>query len=156
VTEKMASRKIIALAAILIVIVAFASLGVYYYDAYHKLTFQLSNVNLTNLSLSSLQMNLGIEISNPSSLPLYIPSGDFEIYLNNQNLGKGTFGSTTIGGNSQNMIVVPLTFSTSDLPSVLYGILTGGGNVTVSIQGSANLGLFRIPFNSTLYNASFK
>ncbi len=152
----MASRKLIGLAALLIVIIAFASLCVYYYDAYHKLTFQLSNVKVTNLSLSYLQMNLDLQISNPNALPLYIPSGDFEIYLNNQNLGKGTFGSTTIGGNSQNIIVVPLTFSTLNLSSVLYGIFAGGGNVTVSIQGSANLVLFRIPFNSTVYNASFK
>ncbi len=149
-------KKIIVLAAVLIVIVAFASLGFYYYDAYHKLTFQISNVNVTNLSLSSFQMNLGLEIRNPNSLPIYIPSGDFEIYINNQNLGKGTFGSTTLGGNSQTTIVVPLVFSTSDLPSVLYGVFIGGGNVTVSIQGSANLVLFRIPFNSTVYSASFK
>jgi LEA14-like dessication related protein len=99
VAKNMASRKIIALVAVLIVVIAVASIGVYYYDAYHKLTFQLSSVNVTSLSLSSLQMNLVIEISNPSLLPIYIPSGSFEIYINGQHFGKGTFVSTTIGGN---------------------------------------------------------
>ncbi len=152
----MASKKIIAVVAVLIIVIAVASIGVYYYDAYHKLTFQLSSVSVTNLSLSTLQMNLIMEISNPSLLPIFIPSGSFEIYINSQHLGKGTFGSTTIGGNSQNQIAVPVTFSTSDLPAVLFGLIIGGGNVTVSVQGSINLVFFSVPFNSTVYNGSVK
>ena len=150
----MVARKIVAAAVILIVIVAIAGLGIYYYDAYHKLTFQLKSVSLGSVSLSSVQTNFGIAIINPSSLPIYIPSGNFNIYVNDQYLGKGSFGSLTIGGNSQSQISVPVTFSATDIPSVLLGLITGGGSVTVTIQGSANLVLFSIPFNTTL-NTSF-
>jgi LEA14-like dessication related protein len=148
--------KIVAAAIFLIVLVAIAGLGIYYYDAYHKLSFQLKNVSLSSVSLTAVQTNFAIAITNPNALPIYIPSGDFEIYINNQHLGKGSFGSVTIGGNSQSQLTVPVTFTTNDALSVLSGLITGGGSVTVTIQGSANLGFFSVPFNATLYNATFR
>jgi LEA14-like dessication related protein len=138
------------------VVIAIAGIAVYYYDAYHKLTFQLSGVSLGNTSLTSIQTIFAITINNPNLLPIYVPSGNFQIYINSQYLGQGTFGSMTIGGNSQDQINVPVTFSATDTPSVIYGILTGGGSVSVTIQGSANLVLFNVPFNSTIYNVNFK
>jgi len=113
-------------------------------------------VGLGSVSLTSLQTTFGITIGNPGPLPIYVPNGNFEIYINDQYLGAGSFGSVTIGGNSQSHIIVPVTFNATDVPSVLYGLITGGGSVTVTIQGSANLGLFSVPFNATLYNASFR
>ena len=151
----MVSGKIVAAAAILIVVVVVAGLGIYYYDAYHKLTFQLKSVSLGSVSLTSVQTNFGIIIGNPGPLPIFIPNGDFNIYINDQYLGMGSFGSLTIGGNSQSQITVPVTFNATDIPSVLIGLITGGGTVAVTIQGSADLVLFSVPFNATLYNASF-
>ena len=151
----MVAGKIVAAAVILIVLVAVAGLGIYYYDAYHKLTFQLKSVSLGSVSLTSVQTNFGIIIGNPGPLPIYIPNGDFSIYVNDQYLGKGSFGSLTIGGNSQSQITVPVTFNATSVPSVLFGLITGGGTVAVTIRGSANLVLFSVPFNATLYNASF-
>jgi LEA14-like dessication related protein len=147
--------KIVAAAVILIVLVAVAGLGIYYYDAYNKLTFQLRSVSLGSVSLTSVQTNFGIVIGNPGPLPIYIPNGDFNIYVNDQYLGQGSFGSLTVGGNSQIQITVPVTFNASSISSVLFGLITGGGTVAVTIRGSANLGLFSVPFNATLYNASF-
>jgi len=144
------------LVIVLIVVIAIAGLAIYYYNAYHKLTFQLSSVSVGNITLASVQTEFAITIHNPNLLPLYVPSGNFQIYINNQNLGKGTFSSVTVGGNSQSEIIVPVTFSSSNIPSVLLGLITGGGTVNVTVQGSANLGLFNVPFSSTLYNASFK
>jgi LEA14-like dessication related protein len=152
----LASGRIIALVAVLVVVIVLAGFVIYYYDAYHKVTFDLKNVGLGTVSLTSVQANFDIAISNPNALPVYIPDGSFQIYVNNQYLGAGNFGSVTIGGNSQNIITVPVTFYASDVPSVLYGLITGGGSVTVTIQGQANMVLFSVPFNASLYNASFR
>ncbi len=151
----MASGKIIALVAVLVVVVVIAGLAIYYYDAYHKLTFELKNVGLGTVSLTSVQATFDIAIGNPNALPVYIPDGSFQIYVNDQYLGTGSFGSLTVAGNSQSIITVPVTFYVSDVPSVLFGLITGGGAVTVTIQGQANAVLFSVPFNATLYNASF-
>ena len=150
--DKKASLKTVGIVVILIVLIAVVGLVFYYYDAYHKLTFQVNSVSLGSASFSSLQLNVALGIGNPNLLPVFIPNGDFDIYVNNQPLGTGTFGSVTVGGNSQSQLLVPVTFNASDVPSVLYGLVTGGGSVTVTVQGSANLVLFSVPFNETLYN----
>jgi LEA14-like dessication related protein len=152
----LASGRIIALVAILVVVIVIAGFVIYYYDAYHKLTFELKNVGLGTVSITSVQVNFDLAIGNPNALPVYVPDGSFQIYVNNQSLGTGNFGAVTIAGNSQQIITVPMTFYASDVPSVLYGLITGGGNVAVTIQGQANVLLFSVPFNTTLYNASFK
>ena len=152
----MVAGKIVAATVILIVLVVIAGLGFYYYDAYHKLTFELDSVSLGSVSMTSVQTNFAITIGNPGPLPVVIPSGNFDVFLNGQFLGKGSFGAITIGGSSQSTITVPVTFNTADALSVLFGIITGGGSVTVTIQGSADLVLFKVPFNATLYDANFR
>jgi hypothetical protein len=66
------------------------------------------------------------------------------------------FSAQTISGGSVSLISVPVDFNLTALPSVVIGLITGGGTVNIAIAGSANLVLFSVPFNSTLYNASFK
>jgi LEA14-like dessication related protein len=155
VAKFLVARKIVAAAIILIVVVVVAGFSVYYYDAYHKLTFELKSVSLSSISLTSVQTNFGIAIGNPSALPIYVPSGNFDVYINDVDVGTGSFDSLTVGGDSQSLITVPVDFNPTGLPSVIYGLITGGGTVTVTIVGSANLVLFSVPFNATLYNASF-
>jgi LEA14-like dessication related protein len=149
-----ASGKIIALVVGLIVVIVVAGLAVYYYDAYNKLTFELKSVSVGDISLSSIQITLRLQITNPNALSVYIPDGSFDIYVNDIYLGAGTFGALTINGNSQEQITVPVTFNASDVPSVFYGLITGGGTVTVTVKGQANLVLLSVPFESTLYNVT--
>jgi LEA14-like dessication related protein len=85
-------------------------------------------------------------------LSVYVPSGDFDITINDQRLGSGHFGSVTIGGNGRGSVEVRITFLLTDVPMVVIGLITGGGNVTIKVEGSANMLLFGIPFSSTLYN----
>jgi LEA14-like dessication related protein len=147
------SGKIIALVLIIIVVFALVSLAIYYYYAYNNLTFNLNQVRLGEVSSNSLTLNVQIAINNTYLLPVYIPSGSFTLYLNDQRLGTGTFNSITVGGNNQGIVTVPVTINAADVPSAAFGVLTGGGTVTLTVQGSANLVVFSVPFNATLYNA---
>jgi len=147
------SGKIIALVLIIIVVFALVSLAIYYYYAYNNLTFNLNQVRLGEVSSNSLTLNVQIAINNTYLLPVYIPSGSFTLYLNDQRLGTGTFNSITVGGNNQGIVTVPVTINAADVPSAAFGVLTGGGTVTLTVQGSANLVEFSVPFNATLYNA---
>ncbi len=150
----LASRIYIALAVCIIVVIVVAGFAVYYYDAYNKLTFELKSVGVGDVSLTSIQITLRLQITNPNALPVYIPDGSFDIYINAIYLGAGTFGAVTVNGNSQDQITVPVTFNALDVPSVLYGIITGGGTVAVTVKGQANLVLSSVPFESTLYNVT--
>jgi LEA14-like dessication related protein len=145
------SVKVIAVIVIVVVVVALVALSVYYYNAYHNLKFELTSVGVENLSVQSFTLNFGLTINNTNLLPVYIPSGYFEIYINGAHLGAGTFNSVTIGGNSLGEIVSPVTFNTTDIPSVIYFLIVGGGNITVASNGAINLWLFEVPFNTTVY-----
>jgi LEA14-like dessication related protein len=145
--------KIVALIIIVILGVVIVGLAIYYYNAYHNLGFNLNTVRLGPVSSSSITLNVQIAVNNTNLLPVYIPAGSFMLYLNGQRLGTGTFNSITVGGNNIGVVNAPVTVNAGDVPAVAFGLLTGGGAVTLTIDGSANLFLFNVPFNATLYNA---
>jgi LEA14-like dessication related protein len=144
---------------ILIILLSFlligTTLGVYYYYAYHRLGFQLVGVGLGSVTYTSVEITFTLEVSNPNVLPVYIPSGDFDVYVNGQHLAGGDFGSFMVGGGSRQRITIPVTVTIIDIATTVYGLITGGGTVTVRLEGSANLVLFSIPFSTTLYDAKF-
>ncbi|MGB9722257.1 MAG: LEA type 2 family protein [bacterium] len=147
-------RKIL-LVAFISVLVILISLAVYYNNAYRRLKLSLVSVGLGSVTYTSAEIRFIIEVQNPNALPVYVPSGDFEVYINDQHFCNGNFGSFTIGGSSRIRITVPVTFYLTDVPMVLYGIITGGGTVTVRLDGVLHVLLFDIPFSTTLYNAKF-
>jgi LEA14-like dessication related protein len=143
---------LVVLLSILIVLV---SLAIYYNNAYRRLKLSLVGVGLGSVTYTSAEIRLTIEVQNPNVLPVYVPSGDFEVYINDQHFCNGKFGSFTVGGNGRTRITVPVTFYLTDVPMVLYGLITGGGTVTVRLDGVIHVILLDIPFSTTLYNAKF-
>jgi len=152
-SNKKPSKKI---GILLVIIVTLTIFSVYYYFAYNNLQFELGGVSLGAVDYTHAEVRLTLLVENPNLLPIYIPSGDFEIYLNNQHLGHGDFGSVMIGGKSQGRVSVPLEYYYTDTPFVLYGLLTGGGRITVKLEGSANIILFSVPFETTLYDVQIE
>ena len=152
-TRKPRLRRKLLIASFLIVLAVGSGLAVYYYDAYHKLGFGLAGVGIGDIGYTSAELRLTLEIQNPGFLPIYIPSGDFEIYLNDQHLCSGHFASILVGGNSKGRVLVPVTFYATDIPFLAYGLITGGGTVTIRLEGSAHALLLDLPFSTTLYDA---
>jgi LEA14-like dessication related protein len=125
------------------------ALGVYYYSAYHRLGFRLVGVGLGNVvPYLSVEFRLILEIRNPNVLPVYVPNGDFDVYINGQHLAIGDFGSLTVGGSSRGRVTVPVTITIVDVATTIYGLITGGGTVNFKLEGAANLLLFSIPFST--------
>lgn len=152
-SNRKGAMKIVALIIVVILIVVIVGLAIYYYNAYHNLGFNLNTVRLGPVSTSSITLNVQIAVNNTNLLPVYIPSGSFTLYLNGQRLGIGTFNSITVGGNNVGVVTAPVTVNAADVPGAIFGVLTGSGAVTLTVDGSANLFLFSVPFNSTVYNA---
>lgn len=118
-------RKKLFVACFLLILIA--GLGLYYYDAYHKLGISVVGVGLGDVSYISAEIKLTLEIHNPNLLPVLVPSGDFDIYLNNQHLAYGSFGSLIVAGSSRARVTVSVAFSAIDVPFLVYGVATGGG-----------------------------
>jgi len=146
-------KKIFIFLVCLTIIVA--ALGLYYYNAIHRLRYQLVDLGLGTVGLTSAEIKLTIEVQNPNVLPIYIPSIDFDVYVNNQRLANGYTGAFTVGGSSRQSVVVSVTFAYLDIGMTIAGLITGGGTVTVRAEGSANFFLFGVPFSTTLYDATF-
>jgi len=151
----MRRRRKILLIILLSALVILTSLAIYYNSAYRRLKLNLVGVGLGSVTYTSAEIMLTIEVQNPNALPVYVPSGDFEVYINDQHFCSGKFGSFSVSGSSRTRITVPVTFYLSDVPMVLYGLITGGGTVTVKLEGVAHVILFDVPFSTTLYNAKF-
>ena len=151
----MRRRRKILLVVLLSVLVILVSLAVYYNSAYRRLELNLVGVGLGSVTYTSAEIRLTVEVQNPNALPVYVPSGNFEVYINDQHFCDGNFGSFTVGGNSHTRITVPVTFYLTDVPMVLYGLITSGGTVTVRLDGVVHVILFDVPFSTTLYNAKF-
>jgi len=146
-------KRIFVLLICLIIIVA--AFGLYYYNAIHRLRFQLVDVGLGTVGLTSAEIKLTIEVQNPNVLPIHIPSIDFDVYVNNQRLANGYTGAFTVGGSSRQSVIVSVTFAYTDIAMTIVNLITGGGTVTVKAEGSANFFLFGVPFSTTLYDAKF-
>ncbi len=146
------SIKLVAAIALIIVLAAFVGVGVYYYNAYHNLQFEITDVNIEDLTLQSTTLNFGLTINNTNMLPIYIPSGNFQIYVNGEYLGAGTFNSLSIPGNGLGEIHTPIKFNAADIPAAVYGLIMGAGNLTLTAEGTINLWIVDVPFNATLYD----
>jgi len=153
--QKMKRKRRIILVILLSIIIIFISLGIYYNNAYRRLELSLVGVGLGSVTYTSAEIRLIIEVQNPNVLPIYVPSGDFDVYINGQHFCDGNFGSFTVAGNSHTRITVLVAFYITDVPAVLYGLITGGGTVTVTLEGVVHVVLFDIPFDTTLYEAKF-
>jgi LEA14-like dessication related protein len=154
-TMKMSPRRkkiLIFLVCFVVILLAF---GLYYYNAIHRLRFQLTDVGLGTVGLTSAEIKLTIEVQNPNVLPIYVPSIDFDVYVNNQHLANGYTGAFTVGGSSRQSVTVSVTFAYTDIAMTIVNLITGGGTVTVKAEGSANFFLFGVPFSTTLYDAKF-
>lgn len=146
-------KKIIILLLCFAVIIA--SIGLYYYNAIHRLRIRLVDVGLGTVGVTSAEIKLKIEVQNPNALPVYIPSLDFDVYVNDQHLANGYLGAFTVGGGGRHQKWVSLTFSYIDVATTLVNLIINHETVTVRVDGSANFFLVSIPFTTTLLNVEF-
>jgi LEA14-like dessication related protein len=142
----------IAIVCILILTVAF---GFYYYTGIQELKANLVDVGLLNAGITSAQIEVVVDVQNPSLLPIYVSNGGFTIYVNNQQLGYGSLGSFTVGGNSNQRVSVIVSFSYIDVGTTIVNLITEGGTVDVRLDGSLSTFIVSVSFSTTLYNVKF-
>ena len=75
--------------------------------------------------------------------------------MNNQQLGYGSLGSFTVGGNSNQRVPVTVSFSYIDVGTTIVNLITEGGTVDVRLDGSLSTFIVSVSFSTTLYNVKF-
>jgi len=130
-------------------------MGLYYYSAIHQLKANIVDIGLMDAGIISAHVEVVVEMQNPSLVPIYITSGDFTVYVNNQRLGYGSLGSFTVGGNGKQLVPVTVSFSYVDVGMAIANLITGGGTVDVRLDGSFSTFIVSVQFSTVLYNARF-
>jgi LEA14-like dessication related protein len=143
----MGKRKI-ALAVVLL-IMALLIFSFFYYEAVKNLKFRIVGANLRDISLTGARIELEVEVSNPSIIPVYLTGTSFTILIDNQSLGQGTTEATIINSRDSTIMTANIEFSYVDVALTMRDMIREGGSVTVTIKGQAHLFIVDVPFTNT-------
>lgn len=134
-----------AVIAILLVIILGAG-GLYTYSSYSSLEIELEKVELKSVGITSSTLVLFFQVSNPSIIPVTVSSGDYEVFLNDQNIGKGLLVKNTISSNSEKILESNFAVTHAELGTGLLITLTQGGLAEVLVKGKMRTIFGSIPF----------
>jgi len=146
--------------AIVLVIIVFSMIGWNLYQAYSlsqlRVEYNNFNVNIDYLFLLpiGLKLNIGLRISNPSSITVYVPDVDFSVYLGSEYLTEGHISGRTISSHSTIYVSVPFSFDWLKLGSALINVLKqfiSTGRIIVVVKGTAYARMSIIPFLPIYY-----
>lgn len=111
---------------------------------------ELWDVEIDDIGLWGLSLDLVLKVINPNSVPMRLDRADFEVYVDGNYLCSGSFPSTTVWGRStefvETHVEVPWKEGLTALWKVVRAEMLGGG-LTLSVEGTAYVGGFPIPFS---------
>jgi LEA14-like dessication related protein len=133
-------------AIVILVIIILGAGGLYTYFSYSSLEIELEKVELKSVGITSSTLVLFFQVSNPSLIPVTISSGDYEVFLNDQNIGTGSLEKNTISGNSEKTLESNFEVSHAELGTGLLITLTQGGIAEALVKGKMVTIFGSIPF----------
>ena len=130
---------------VLILVLSLSSL-----NAARNLKFKIVKIAFKDVEFTGATLDLMVNASNPSLIPVYFTSITFKVFINEQYLGSG--GSETLYINGRDSKIIPMNFTVSyaNISPIIRDMMRKGGQATLKIDGQAYFFLFNIPFtNST-------
>jgi LEA14-like dessication related protein len=111
-----------------------------------RLKYVFKNIKAEFQSAFVVQVNIDIEIQNPTSNSFVIQSMAGDLSLNGQYLGNvSNFTATQITGNSATPYRVSVQLSTLSMSANLVSLLTNFSGVTAKIDGTINVDNLGVP-----------
>lgn len=109
---------------------------------------QLSQVEVTGISLKDISMNLKLKVNNPNPIPLSLDKVSYSVQFSGQKVTEGTFDKgIQIPAAGEGELIVPLKFEYNSLGSLVDGFLQKSLTKEYEVAGAATLGIFSIPFS---------
>ncbi len=132
---------------VIIILILLIAGGYYYYTSLLRLKFDLSGARVASVGLTGAVIIFELRISNPNPIPVFLPSAEFDIFVNGEYLGRGTTTSLTIAPNSDRVLEVPISFSYAGLLQSVVELIKGKGTVDIQISGQIRIVIVNIPFS---------
>jgi LEA14-like dessication related protein len=119
-----------------------------------KPSFVLREITLSPRSLIEMDLLLGVDVQNPNRFDLTLKSFEYTLFLNNEEIGKGSMEKEIlIPSSSITRVQATVAASFKNLGGSLKAILAGmtGKDVSYKIEGKADVktifGSFNFPFS---------
>ncbi len=111
-------------------------------------TVEIKSLKVLNLSNEDLTLDLILSVNNPNPIPLSLSKVDYSLNFASEKVTSGVFEKgIELSANNVSEVTIPLKFTYSSIGNILMGILNKNLNRDYEITGSANVGIFNIPFS---------
>ena len=163
-----------AIYALILILLVFGGLS-FVYISYSSVSISLENLGISNVEVkpnlktlydvltgnligallsvvNSIDLSAQLEISNPSFIPLHVPSIDYEIYMNGIYMGNGHIDDFSIP--PQSSITKEITHrlyrnQIENFDDLALSIVNKNGYLDIRIKGYAHVIFLNIPFETT-------
>ena len=106
------------------------------------------NVDVADITLSEISLNVNMNVRNPNSIPLKLDRITYQFNISGDTVTEGTMAEgLQVPALGENTLRLPLKFKFSTVSGILQGILKNSFTKEYELKGSAQLGIFSIPFS---------
>lgn len=101
---------------------------------------EFGGFDVTNLSMSGADLELGIRIFNPNSFGLNLSNVDYLLNVNGREwLDAKIVENIRIGANEENLVKIPIRLNAAQMGSVLVEMMRGSSELRYNLSGSADV-----------------
>lgn len=106
------------------------------------------SVNVTDITLSEISLNVNMNVKNPNSIPLRLDRVTYQLNISGDTVTEGTMTEgIQVPASGENTLRLPLKFKFSSVAGILQGLLQNSFTKEYELKGSAQVGIFSIPFS---------
>lgn len=104
-------------------------------------------LNVSEVTGQDALVNVKLNVKNPNPVPLRLGTVTYALTVSGQDVTEGVFkNGIDIPSQGENVVVIPLRFKYNTVGNLVSGILKGTLTKEYELKGSAQMGLFSIPF----------
>ena len=108
----------------------------------------IANFEMTNITLKDISINLKLNIKNPNPIPLNLGKVNYALNFSGKKVTEGVFDKgIDIPATGNGEVVIPLKFEYNAIGSLLDGFIKKTITKDYELNGTAQFGIFSIPFN---------
>lgn len=116
----------------------------------NRLNYVFKRITADFQSAWIVQVNVDIEIQNPTSNSFVIKSMSGNLYLNDQYIGNASnFTATQIAGNAATNYRISVQLNTLSMPATVLSFIDNFSGVTAKIDGTINVDDLAVPITLT-------
>ena len=106
------------------------------------------NVDVTDITLSEIMLSVNLNVKNPNSIPLRLDRVTYQFNISGDTVTEGTMTEgLQVPAAGENNLRLPLKFKFSTVAGILQGLMQNSLTKEYELKGSAQLGIFSIPFS---------